>query len=75
MAGCGAWSREIVVEKQWMGEEEFLSAMTMCRIMPGANQMNLAVFIGTKMRGAPGAIAALVGLCLVPVAIILTLGF
>ena len=74
--GLGAWSREvIVVEKQWLGEEEFLSAMTMCRIMPGANQVNLALFIGTKMRGIPGAIAALVGLCLVPVAIILTLGF
>ena len=74
--GLSAWSREvIVVEKQWMGEEEFLSAMTMCRIMPGANQVNLAVFVGTKMRGIPGAIAALVGLCLVPVAIILTLGF
>ena len=74
--GLSAWSREvIVVEKQWMGEEEFLSAMTMCRIMPGANQVNLAVFVGTKMKGVPGAVAALVGLCLVPVAIILTLGF
>src|SRR5215213_7507098 len=35
--GLSAWSREVlVVEKQWMGEEEFLSAMTMCRIFPGA---------------------------------------
>ena len=40
-------------------------------IMPGANQVNLAVFIGTKMRGIPAI--AVVGLCLVPVAIILTL--
>ena len=53
--GLSAWSREvIVVEKQWLGEEEFLSAMTMCRIMPGANQVNLAVFVGTKMRGVAG---------------------
>ena len=36
-----------------MGEEEFLSAMTMCRILPGANQVNMAVFAGTKMRGSP----------------------
>ncbi|GAY17909.1 chromate transporter [Mycobacterium sp. shizuoka-1] len=74
--GLSAWSREvIVVQKHWLGEEEFLSAMTMCRIVPGANQVNLAVFVGTKMRGLTGAAAALIGLCLVPVAIVLTLGF
>lgn len=74
--GLSAWSREVVVvQKQWMTEEEFLSAMTMCRIVPGANQVNLAVFVGTKLKGIAGAGAALLGLCLVPVAIILTLGF
>ena len=36
-----------------MTEEEFLSAMTMCRIVPGANQVNLAVFVGTKLKGRP----------------------
>lgn len=73
----GAWSREVIVveKKQWLGEEEFLSAMTMCRIVPGANQVNLAVFVGTKMKGLAGAIAAVIGLCLMPVAIVLTLGF
>ncbi len=50
--GLSAWSREIVVvEKKWMHEEEFLSAATMCRILPGANQVNMAVFIGTKFHG------------------------
>jgi len=74
--GLSAWSREIlVVEKQWMGEEEFLSAMTMCRILPGANQVNMAVFVGTKMKGIVGVIASLVGLCFMPVVIILSLGF
>ena len=58
-----------------MGEEEFLSAMTMCRILPGANQVNMAVFVGTKMRGIPGAVAALLGLCLLPVVFILVLGW
>ena len=74
--GLSAWSREIVVvRKQWMGEEQFLSAMTMCRIMPGANQINLAVFVGTTLRGVAGAVAAVTGLCLVPVALMLTMGF
>jgi chromate transporter len=74
--GLSAWSREVlVVEKQWMGETEFLSAMTMCRILPGANQVNMAVFAGSKMRGLPGAAAALFGLCLMPVILITVAGF
>jgi chromate transporter len=74
--GLSAWSREVlVVEKEWMGEEEFLSAMTMCRILPGANQVNMAVFVGTKMRGIPGALAALLGLTLMPLAFVLAMAF
>jgi chromate transporter len=74
--GLSAWSREVlVVEKQWMGEAEFLSAMTMCRILPGANQVNMAVFAGSKMRGLPGALAAVFGLCLMPVILIMVAGF
>jgi chromate transporter len=74
--GLSAWSREvIVVEKGWMADEEFLSAITMCRILPGANQVNLAVFVGTKFGGVPGAIAAVAGLSFVPVLIILGLAY
>jgi len=74
--GLSAWSRQmLVVEKHWMGEEEFLSAMTMCRIVPGANQVNLAVFAGSKMRGLPGVLAALFGLCFVPMVIVMVMAF
>ena len=74
--GLSAWSREIVVvRKNWMGEEEFLSAMTMCRIMPGANQVNLAVFVGSHLRRGLGAAAAVIGLCLIPVVLMLLMGF
>ncbi len=74
--GLSAWSREVlVVEKKWMGEEEFLSAITMCRILPGANQVNLAVFVGAKMAGLPGTFAAVFGLTFVPVLIVLAMGY
>lgn len=74
--GLSAWSREVVVvEKKWMGEEEFLSALTMCRILPGANQVNLAVFVGSKFRGVSGAVAAVFGLSLIPVIIVLALAY
>ena len=65
--GLSAWSRQmVVVRKKWMDDPEFLSAMTICRILPGANQVNLAVFVGTKMNGVRGAAAALTGLIALP---------
>ena len=72
--GMSAWSREvIVVERGWMTDEEFLSAGTICRVLPGANQVNLAVFAGTKLHGLPGALAAVAGLVVVPAALLLVL--
>ncbi|MGD9619651.1 MAG: chromate transporter [Mycolicibacterium sp.] len=74
--GLSAWAREmLVVRKRWMDDDEFLSAMTMCRILPGANQVNMAVFAGTKMRGGSGAVSAVVGLCCVPVLLMLVMGY
>ena len=73
--GLSAWSRHMVVEEQrWMTDEEFLSAMTLCRVLPGANQVNLAVFVGAKLRGATGAVAAVVGLTSLPAFIVLAMG-
>jgi chromate transporter len=74
--GLSAWSREVVVvERKWMSEEEFLSALTICRILPGANQVNLAVFVGVKFRGIAGAVAATIGLVFVPVLIVLAMAW
>ena len=74
--GLSAWTRRLVVEqRQWMSDEQFLSALTIARLFPGPNQVNLAIFIGVHFRGLPGALAALVGLLVVPLAILLTLGY
>src|SRR3954452_24245412 len=73
--GLSAWSRQMVVEqRRWMTDEEFLSAMTVCRVLPGANQVNLAVFVGARLRSVPGAIAAVAGLLAAPMVIVLGLG-
>jgi chromate transporter len=57
-----------------MSEAEFLTALTICRVLPGANQVNLAVFVGTKLDGVAGAVAAVLGLLLVPALLILAVG-
>lgn len=72
--GLSAWSREMVVaRKKWMNDAEFLSAMTVCRILPGANQVNLAVFVGTKLGGMRGAGAALAGLIAMPTLLLMAI--
>lgn len=73
--GLSAWTRRIVVERRgWLTDEQFLSALTIARLFPGPNQVNMAIYIGTHFRGLPGALAAVAGLVIVPLAILLTLG-
>lgn len=72
--GLSAWSHEIVVLRRgWLTETEFLSALTLCRLLPGANQVNVAIFVGTRLRGFAGALAAVGGLVAVPFWIIVLL--
>jgi len=73
--GLSAWARQVIIEeRQWLTNEEFLTAYTLARILPGPNVTNLAVYVGTRFQGLSGAGAALAGLTLVPLAIILGLG-
>jgi chromate transporter len=75
--GLSAWSHEVVVLRRgWLTESEFLSALTLCRLLPGANQINVAIFVGARMHGFAGALAAVAGLIAVPFwIIILMIGF
>ena len=73
--GLSAWSQRIVVEqKRWMSDEEFLTGLTVARLFPGPNQINMAVYIGANFRGLPGALAALAGMLLVPFTLLMALG-
>jgi chromate transporter len=73
--GLSAWARRVIVEeRQWLTDEEFLTALTLSRLLPGPNVTNMAVYVGTRFHGLSGAGAALAGLTLVPLAIMLGLG-
>ena len=73
--GLTAWIRRGLVERRrWIDDKQFLSGYALSQIVPGAVNVNLAVLIGTQLRGAAGALAALAGLMLVPLAILLVLG-
>jgi chromate transporter len=73
--GMSAWiRREIVQRHGWLSESQFVAGMALSQITPGANGVNLAVFVGTTLRGWAGALAAIAGMLLVPVVVILALG-
>ena len=73
--GLSAWAQLIVVEeRKWLTNEEFLAAFGLCRILPGPNQINFAIYVGLRLRGTRGALAALAGLIIVPFVILVSLG-
>ncbi len=70
----GWMHRAIVVRRRWMAEEDFLSGLALGQIMPGANVANLSLYIGQRLRGGIGAVAALLGMLLPPMIVVLALG-
>ncbi len=65
--------RMLVDERQWMTAEEFNTQLGMCQFLPGPNVVNLAVVVGKRYQGLPGAIIAPLGLLAGPVLIVLLL--
>jgi chromate transporter len=73
--GLAAWiRRETVQRRGWLDDQQFLSGYALSQLIPGATNVNLAVFIGTVLRGAAGALACFAGLTALPVAIVLAIG-
>jgi chromate transporter len=73
--GLTAWvRREIVQRRGWLDDQQFLSGYALSQLVPGATNVNLAVFIGTQLRGMPGALSCFAGLTAPPLAIMLVLG-
>ncbi len=73
--GLAAWTRREVVQRRgWLDDPQFLSGYALSQLVPGATNVNLAVFIGAQLRGMPGAVAAVAGLVTLPVVIVLTIG-
>lgn len=72
--GVSGWThREIVERRGWLDEDNFLKTLTIAQILPGANPVNLAVYIGLKLRGWIGACVALIGMVAPAFAVILLL--
>ena len=65
--------RELVDRKGWMSREEFLDQLALSQSMPGVLAVNMATGVGFRLRGVPGALAAIAGNVMMPVLFILML--
>jgi len=64
---------ELVERRGWLTRAEFVELLSASQVLPGPNVVNLALMLGDRWFGWRGAIAALAGLIVVPLAIVLAL--
>ncbi|MGD8700826.1 MAG: chromate efflux transporter [Desulfosarcina sp.] len=50
--------QEVVERRRWVGENQFLRALNFCMLLPGPEAQQLATYIGWRMNGTFGGIAA-----------------
>ena len=70
------WSHYVLVERQhWLTDREFVEAMGLGQILPGANILNLTVMVGYRYGGYGGVAAALTGFMGWPFLIVIAIGW
>lgn len=60
-ASIGLVENMVVSNKHWMSYAEFSDIVAIDELTPGPVAINAATFVGNKMAGVPGAIAATTG--------------
>lgn len=50
--------QQCVGRHRWLSEEEFKEGMALCHIVPGATMMQMATYVGFRIGGMSGALAA-----------------
>lgn len=63
----------LVLRRRWLSEGDFAEQLGLCQVLPGPNIVNMAVAVGARFHGPSGALAAVSGLLLAPMAIVLLL--
>ena len=63
---------QTVVLHPWLTAAEFADLVTIAEMTPGPIALNAATFVGMRVAGLPGALAATFG-CVLPSVLIVTL--
>ena len=63
---------QVVQLHPWLSQSEFTDLITNSQMTPGPIAVNSATFVGTRIAGVPGALAATIG-CVLPSCILVTI--
>lgn len=50
--------REIVDDRRWLDDRHYLTALNFCMLLPGPEAMQLATYVGWRLHGVRGGLAA-----------------
>ena len=65
--------RELVDRRGWLTRLEFVELYAVAQLLPGPNVVNLSLMIGDRYFGLRGALAAISGMLLAPLLVVLAL--
>jgi len=54
----------LVAKRAWLDDKAFVELLSISQSLPGLNSTNMAVLVGDRLRGIPGALAGIAGMCL-----------
>jgi chromate transporter len=67
-----AWVyRSIVEQQKWLNDKDYLAGLAISQILPGANPVNISLYVGQRLRGGIGALVAALGMLLPALCVIL----
>ncbi|MDR1004816.1 MAG: chromate transporter [Prevotellaceae bacterium] len=64
---------EVVSRRSWIAREEFIDLLAVAQSLPGVFAVNIAIFIGYKLRGVRGSVVTALGTILPSFLIILAI--
>jgi chromate transporter len=65
--------RELVERERWLTREQFVELLSVAQVLPGPNVVNLSLMFGDRAFGWRGGLAALGGMLLAPLGVVLAL--
>ena len=65
--------REVVDKKKWLSSKDFLDIIAIAQAVPGIIFINVAIYVGYKIRGTKGCIVSILGSVLPSFAVILSI--
>jgi chromate transporter len=72
MGMIGVLQQEVVARKNWLNKEEFADGVAVANLLPGPIAVDVAVYVGYKLRGWLGATLCLLSLLIPAFFIMLT---